>query len=237
MVRPNLPVWLQSVAVCCLAMSHHPLRFPLNWLNDKLLRCQPGIERLKLPRCVSNSQYYVYRKTHKSRTVILKLPRFKHVCRFDLYEWRREIARELSDPLWNAHFPVVFGFRKDGSYEMEYVEGENLFVLYECLRSEQEVIDGSLDLERLLGAIDVLLNNLKAYQAEHGVLKGEWKHHNLIYDERAGIIKNVDIEALVSYVDISWAHIESAERNLLDLRRVVAMAMEAYVCAEKNSVS
>jgi hypothetical protein len=226
-VRPCLPVRLDRIFAFGVACGRNPIRFPLYWFYDKVLRCKSGIERLKLPESVSNSQYYVYKKFHNSHVVILKLPRFRNVCRFDLYECRYQIAKELADPIWSAHLPAVYGFRKDGSYEMEYVQGHNLLELYEHTLAGRSFLHCAHDRVRLLQAIDDLLHNLRAYHEQYGVLKGEWKHHNLIYNERDGAIKNVDIEALVSYEDIPWAHIDSAERNLLELRRAVAMAANA----------
>jgi cobalamin biosynthesis Co2+ chelatase CbiK len=212
-----------------MACRRYPLRFPFYLLYDKILRCRPGIERLKLPESVSNSQYYVYRKLYNSQVVILKLPRFRNTCRFDLYECRHQIVKELADPIWIAHLPAVCGFRKNGSYEMEFVQGDNLLELYEHALTGRPFLRSAHDRVRLLQAIDDLLCNLRSYHERYGVLKGEWKHHNLIYDERDGVIKNVDIESLVSYEDIPWAHIDSAERNLQELKRVVAIAADTSV--------
>jgi len=196
----------------------HPIYYPLYFLKSHFMSRKPCIEKFQFNDYIDNTSFYIFKKWFSGSIIVVKIPKYnRHFGSIREIPFNREILKEaLCDPNWSKHFPKLLSVAKDGSHEMDYVDGVNLRDVYENLLIDR--VD-DLNWAKFKLAIVDLLANLQQYQKIHGHLKGEWTKNNLIFDGE--LIMNVDIESLVTYVRSPYSGLEHAEKSLNQLLSLI----------------
>jgi len=108
-------------------------------------------------------------------------------------EYRRTLRGAGDDPIIGSHFPAVTDVRRDGGYTATLIRGYGLWMIRDLLRGGHSS-PTDVGTDDLIGAINMLAENLGKYQDKHNTLLGEWKLTNLIYcaDNRSVYNARVD---------------------------------------------
>lgn len=197
-------------------------------LNRALGKWRP----LKLHPVIGHSIYNLWLENTSEGARITKLPRCSNELSVGLVNALKtpavfstyvNVLTGLTRLPWlGKHCVMVTGVRRNGGYSCEYVDGVNLKELREKLFSGDPLPGG--ERQKLLNAIQALIEDLNEYNRRNGRIIGDWQLNNLMFARDRGVIVNVDAEGFYTFGDgkSQWS-LQQFEANLRALGELIRL--------------